>query len=187
MEKNIHQLNYQAEKIKKVKCAEWTRSFRHYVPEYVTDYLFYKFGEVHRMLKFDEKTGYAYDPFIIEQGVEYLLKVVECVRRNEFDRAAVFYEKTAPDAESRIGYFWSFLDKLEVYADKIVQNLKETVIDKIQNEKEFKHHLVLGCSPCFNACIGFLQQGMHSRLGRMGNRHCGYLYRRRSCKESLPA
>ena len=130
MEKNIHQLNYQAEKIKKVKCAEWTRSFRHYVPEYVTDYLFYKFGEVHRMLKFDEKTGYAYDPFIIEQGVEYLLKVVECVRRNEFDRAAVFYEKIAPDAESRIGYFWSFLDKLEVYAaidKRVVRDIDECI------------------------------------------------------------
>jgi ATP-dependent exoDNAse (exonuclease V) beta subunit len=39
-------------------------------------------------------------------------------------------------------------DKLEVYSDKIVQNLKETVIDKIQNEKEFKPEKTFACSFC---------------------------------------
>ena len=159
MAKTIQQQIYEAEKIKKIRCREWTRSFRYFVPEYVTDYLFYnKFGEVFEMLKYDEEKGFAYDPFVLEAGIDNLLRLVECVRRNEFDRAVIFYGKLAPDAETRIAYFWTFLDKLDVYAaiDKLVaRDIDECI--KTQTDPEFLE--ILG-----NRKRNILKRGENERI-----------------------
>ena len=38
--------------------------------------------------------------------------------------------------------------KIEFFKDKIIQNLKETVIDKIVNETEYKQNKTFACDNC---------------------------------------
>lgn len=67
--------------------------------------------------------------------------------KNNISRLGLIYVRPANKQD---GCDEDFIDaeKLELYKDKIIQNLKETVVDKIINETEFKPEKSWNCENC---------------------------------------
>lgn len=128
----------EARTIETVKLKEWENKARQLIPVYAAEYLFYrKTGIVAQMLQVDPERGFIYDPTTLKQGVDILLKIAEGQQNRGADegRLATMYTNFA-DAETRIGYFISIIDQLDIYpsiGQSVIKDLKK-VAENTQDE-----------------------------------------------------
>ena len=129
----------EARTIETVKLKEWENKAKQFIPVYASEYLFYrKTGIVAQMLQVDPERGFIYDPTILKQGVDILLKIAEGQQSRGADenRLATMFTNFA-DAETRIGYFISIIDQLDIYpsiGQSVIKDLKK-VAENTQDEE----------------------------------------------------
>ena len=112
----LRQLN-EARNIENSKLREWEDRTKKLLPVYVAEYLFHrKTGIVSEMLQIDEEHGFLYDPTILKQGIEVLLKIAEGQKNKgaEYGRFSSMYLNMA-DPYTRILYFRRIIDQLDIY------------------------------------------------------------------------
>ena len=82
MDKDFRHQFVVAENIKKRNMKNWSAKAKKYIPTYVADYLFGKSGKVEEMLKFNEQSGFEFDPEMVGNASESVLLMLEDVERN---------------------------------------------------------------------------------------------------------
>lgn len=118
-----------AKVIETTKLKEWEKRAKQVIPAYAAEYLFYhKTGVVSQMLQFDKDGGFVYDPATLKEGIDVLLKIAESQQSRGLNacRLATMYTNFA-DAETRIGYFMSIIDQLDIYpsiGQSVIKDLK---------------------------------------------------------------
>ena len=127
MEIDIRKQFYVAEKIKKVRLKDWYQKVKPHVLEYVADYLFHRKGEVAQMVEFNENYGFVYNPEILENGIDMLIRVLESARNGDEKKAQSIYS-TIANPTTRISYLWRIIDKFDIFhaiGEQVIKDLDE--------------------------------------------------------------
>ena len=134
----LRQLN-EARNIEGYKLREWENKTKQLLPVYVAEYLFHrKTGVVSGMLQIDEEHGFIYDPTILKQGIDMLLRIAEGQQNKGADsgRFAATYSNFA-DPQTRVFYFRQIIDQLDIYpsiGQSVIKDMRK-VAETSQDEE----------------------------------------------------
>ena len=123
---------------------DWEKRVRLYRPEYIADGLFHRtMGDIAQMLASENDQGFVYDPKILKDGVEMLVKILEAQEnyKNNDPKVKVMYTRFGTP-ELRIKYLRRIADKLDIYSsigDLVIEDLLE--VAKTTTDKEFLEFL----------------------------------------------
>ncbi len=141
-EREILRLINEINNIKSTKLSEWLMKTKKYLPSYVAEYLFMKkMGIVSQMINAESEEGLMYDPTILRQGIDMLMRIMEGQNfGHDSDRLKAMYTNFF-NPEIRVGYLRPIVDQIDIYptiGDEIVcdvERLKESA--KTEEEIEF--------------------------------------------------
>ena len=129
-----------AQYIARVKQKEWLEKSKKHIPVFAAEYLFHKNpSRLTEMLRFDEQTGFKYDPEILLEGIELLFRIFDSKdsRVVSHSRLQTMYENFATP-EIRVNYLRTFAEYLELYpviGNQMIRDLE--TVSKTTNDPEF--------------------------------------------------
>ena len=116
-QENIQRQYNAAQYIMRVKQPKWLEKAKSQIPVFAAEYLFHKNpSKLTEMLRFDEQTGYKYDPEILHDGIEMLFRIFDSKdsRVASLPRLQSMYSNFETP-EVRVHYLRIFAEYLELY------------------------------------------------------------------------
>ena len=139
-QENLQRQYNAAQYIARVKQKEWLEKSKKHIPVYAAEYLFHKNpSRLTEMIRFDEQTGFKYDPEILLEGMEMLFRIFDSKdsKVTSIPRLQAMYANFATP-EIRVNYLRIFAEYLELYpiiGKQMIADLEETA--KTSTDPEF--------------------------------------------------